>query len=937
MALQIYEFSRGFQETQKNGLWVSGGFGDKIDRYYENQVPLKIQDAVRKGFFEIPNVYRPNPGAEALINSGHPEKIAQPELNSIAIITRELENYCVLAVATGQIDDKGRDLIVGYQYFWLNVRELEAQIQKEQKPDGILTLLHWWLRNGQPCFDMNPNSRREYTYNQPDPYFKPEIQSAESYHQDPQLRESLLKVESEFPPFLVESERDGIQVNSTDTSLIFRSLSRLHLLALKANQDYEDCPLAWAWNVRGLSHPEEFAAIYCADPDALERIGKQKQRLPKKHKKSALQPLPASQRSSTSDTDYVADTSTTVPETQELSKVPSGTPANPDSLQSQIENKILNFVNSRNLEVDIDDLQELLNCYQKYSSDFDKECIYLLENKIDQYKDIKRINVVTDVRYICLLVILTFDLPENYLPVSQFKSPQVAISFLENLLQNTLKLKEGSAHESNPTYDKIEQRISRLLKSSSSADPRPDEIPHLNPFHRIWTLFISPSSEPPTPHGSPRFKFFLLIATVLAVLASILAYIHSLVDLAFQDTQKHWAKPYIQALVQQEIITVPDKPTESNYRPEDPMIRQEFATFINKAFPGKNSFFAGSQSKLERPNDHITRLEVLLALVKGLGLSNKDTQVLSFYTQENQIPRQTRNAVATATENGLVATAPSEDPRQLDFKQPATRAEIAAMVYLARVKAYPKKVDPITTAQVVVTCPFGAGAETISLKSYIPCIQWLEARLAEQGNDETKQKELEKSKKKLTEWMAGDEAKQIPNQLKGKISETEKTSIRKNENYIYISKDLIHTSSQMSESWVDYMKNLQFILNKSELNIRTDQFKLPSNLSPDESSNMQAIADFQNLYNELINKRIVNDEKLVVDGLANSNGSTQKARSKLSQSQLIKDAQVVAAWDCILGGLQAGRKFEEIFQPTKNSQNARYLNFGSCAKSNSGQ
>lgn len=889
MALQIYEFSRGFQETLKDGIWVSGGFGDKIDRYYKNQVPLEIREAVEKGLFEIPNAYRPNPGAEALINSGHPERIAQPELNSIAIITRELENYCVLAVATGQIDDKGRDLIVGYQYFWLNVRELEAQIQKDQEPDGIWTLLHWWLRNGQPCFDMNPDSRREYTF-APRPCLKTEVESPEKYPSP--IREQLLKVESESPPSLFEASKDGVQLNFK------QSLFQFHSLALKANQDYDECPLAWAWNVRGLSHLEVFSAIYCADAEAFERISLQKQRIPKKPRKPKSTPPLVSSQSSKSESVTLPDNSETIPENQDpsdkLPDVQSGTIVNPDPLLSQIEKQVLNVVQNPNSE---SQLRNLLSCYSNYPPSRDNCWENLLQKKVNEFKAFSEIRFLRDVRYICLLFILVSKQTSTYLTPDHVRSSPESISFLNELLGNIRRLRVSSPDKSNRTYDKIEQRISRLLT------PNP---PFPNP-----TEWISRHN---------LLYLILAISAVLAVLASIWPYIHSLVDLAFQDTQNHWAKPYIQALAEKKII--------KDYRPEDFINRAEFATLVTKAFPDSKSkctnfpftdvkndfwayqaikeaycrgFLAGSGDSRFRPQQPMSRLEVLQTLVKGLGLTVKNNQApsLSFYQDVAKIPPKARDAVVAATEAGLVVS--YSHPCLLEPNRNATRAEVAAMVYQALVKV--DKAPPLD---------FPVSSE-LNLESHICRIQQLEAR-----SDEHRAEELTKARKNLIQWMES-HLKQSIETLRvnpSKDAEEGKKSARE-------------TVKQKAS----YLKSL--VAQKTLKDLKMRQLKLGENNQ--EVKNLKETLQAVGFYGGKIDTEFDIELEETVKSFQNQPNDDGIVGSQTwsALSQTFEDANFVIAYEHLLEGLKSDQNLTEIIKQLKACGSKGSFGYVSCVNSQS--
>ncbi|MGJ3245728.1 MAG: S-layer homology domain-containing protein [Elainellaceae cyanobacterium] len=169
-----------------------------------------------------------------------------------------------------------------------------------------------------------------------------------------------------------------------------------------------------------------------------------------------------------------------------------------------------------------------------------------------------------------------------------------------------------------------------------------------------------------------------------------------------------WARPFIQELVQRDAVTgYPD----GGFNPEQPVIRAQFAAMVQSAFNiettasaepfqdvpsdlwasdaiasvANEGFLSGYAGNEFRPSQDMTRANVLVALASGLGLET-DTppdEILQTFTDADQIPEYAREAIAAATEAGLVVNHPNVN--QLNPTQSATRADVAAMIYQALV------------------------------------------------------------------------------------------------------------------------------------------------------------------------------------------------------------------------------------------------------------
>jgi hypothetical protein len=181
--------------------------------------------------------------------------------------------------------------------------------------------------------------------------------------------------------------------------------------------------------------------------------------------------------------------------------------------------------------------------------------------------------------------------------------------------------------------------------------------------------------------------------------------------LEFFDTQGHWAQTFIESLAVREIIRgFPD----GTFRPEAPVTRAEFAAMIRKAFPEygvirngvefadvpvmhwaynaiqeayRIGFLQGYPGNTFAPNQSIPRSQILVALANGLNLTTPGTSntiLNTAYLDSDNIPDFARNAIAAATENGLVVNYPTLN--RLNPQKIATRAEVAAFIYQALVK-----------------------------------------------------------------------------------------------------------------------------------------------------------------------------------------------------------------------------------------------------------
>jgi hypothetical protein len=170
----------------------------------------------------------------------------------------------------------------------------------------------------------------------------------------------------------------------------------------------------------------------------------------------------------------------------------------------------------------------------------------------------------------------------------------------------------------------------------------------------------------------------------------------------------YWARPFVEALAKQGItVGSPD----GTFRPDQAVTRAEYAALVQKAFDQQESqgsisftdvpsdfwgvtaidqavkkgFIKGYPNGNFEPNKPITRLEVLLSLVNGLGLPRPDKpeEVVTLFQDSAQIPEWAVPATGTAAESNIVVNYPAVDT--LNPSQPTTRAEVAALIHQALV------------------------------------------------------------------------------------------------------------------------------------------------------------------------------------------------------------------------------------------------------------
>lgn len=176
----------------------------------------------------------------------------------------------------------------------------------------------------------------------------------------------------------------------------------------------------------------------------------------------------------------------------------------------------------------------------------------------------------------------------------------------------------------------------------------------------------------------------------------------------FSDVRGHWARPFIEALAAEEIISgFPD----GTFKPDAPVTRAQFAAIVRQAFNEnkvrdargftdvpvnywanaaineayETKFMSGYPNSQFRPAEEIPKVQVLVSLTSGLQLSPKIQTVDTFkaFKDAAEIPEYAVNGVASATENGFVVNYPNVN--YLNPNEVATRGDVAAFIYQALV------------------------------------------------------------------------------------------------------------------------------------------------------------------------------------------------------------------------------------------------------------
>ncbi len=176
---------------------------------------------------------------------------------------------------------------------------------------------------------------------------------------------------------------------------------------------------------------------------------------------------------------------------------------------------------------------------------------------------------------------------------------------------------------------------------------------------------------------------------------------------SFSDIQQHWATDFIRRLGSLNLVS---GFADGSFQPDATLSRAQYATLVVKLFnptpirpdtkfidiPAdywalavitqsyRGGFLSGFPDQTFHPQQSLRRIELITSLVHGLSLPNADVKVLEIYEDRDTIPAYAKSAVAAATQAGIIVNYPN--PKLLQPKQEATRAEAIAFMYQALVR-----------------------------------------------------------------------------------------------------------------------------------------------------------------------------------------------------------------------------------------------------------
>ena len=235
------------------------------------------------------------------------------------------------------------------------------------------------------------------------------------------------------------------------------------------------------------------------------------------------------------------------------------------------------------------------------------------------------------------------------------------------------------------------------------------------------TIPVAPAPAPAKPETQPEVPAEPeAVAPPLEVTQEVLQ---------FSDVpDDYWAKPYIDALSARDVFdgNIVDGVAEGDtFKPDEPISRAQLARAITKAFPlsdeeasisfsdvaddfwalefineaVKGGYMNGFPDRSFKAEQPVPRAQALTAMVTG---SNATVQgdadnVVQRYGDADDIEDWAVPKVAAATQAGLVVNHP--DLSTLNPNEPATRAEVAAMIYQTLVAQ--GRLDPIEGEYIV--------------------------------------------------------------------------------------------------------------------------------------------------------------------------------------------------------------------------------------------
>jgi hypothetical protein len=238
------------------------------------------------------------------------------------------------------------------------------------------------------------------------------------------------------------------------------------------------------------------------------------------------------------------------------------------------------------------------------------------------------------------------------------------------------------------------------------------------------TQAIPPTIIPPEAKGTPTTS---KTTTPQATEPSATPKPPTELTLTFKDVpENYWARPFIAAMAAQQLVK---GSSDDTFQPDQPITRAEMASLIGQTFERpptsetinfqdvsqdtevatavdtavRSGFMRGYSGNIFRPEQEIPRYQVLVALASGLNLqpTQNAEKTLGRYDDIDQLPVWAQEQVAAATEAGLVVNRPEFNLSSLHPNEPATRAEVTAMIHQALV--YSGKLEAIPSDRIVTS------------------------------------------------------------------------------------------------------------------------------------------------------------------------------------------------------------------------------------------
>lgn len=227
----------------------------------------------------------------------------------------------------------------------------------------------------------------------------------------------------------------------------------------------------------------------------------------------------------------------------------------------------------------------------------------------------------------------------------------------------------------------------------------------------------------------------------------------------FPDIQSHWARPFIEGLANQNIITgYPD----GTYRPDEPANRDEFAAIVRQAFNQEQvrsiprgsafedvpegywaepaienayetGFMSGYENTYFRPQQNISKVDAIVALAGNLNLVNSAPAVDQAAISPEASPNPADPAPAAVVPNSEAQTTPGSRTRRTakrpllfplamtSLMQPLFSAQAAARNSVAPAPTAPQSTEaPSGQNQAATAPPAPEAGNTASQPSSTP-------------------------------------------------------------------------------------------------------------------------------------------------------------------------------------------------------------------------